>query len=78
MNDRIIKLLKERLDIGAKKYGHENIISDDRNFTQEALEEVLDCMVYAACKLLEIKDLEGDWYETKDDKSFRSSKRFAN
>ena len=60
MNDRIIKLLKERLDIGAKKYGHENIISDDRNFTQEALEEVLDCMVYAACKLLEIKDLEGD------------------
>ena len=60
MNDKIIKLLKERLDIGAKKYGHENIISDDRDFTQEALEEVLDCMVYAACKLLEIKDLEGD------------------
>jgi hypothetical protein len=58
MNDKIIKLLKERLDIGAKKYGHENIISDDRDFTQEALEEVLDCMVYAACKLLEIKDLE--------------------
>ena len=58
MNDKIIKLLKERFDIGAKKYGHENIISDDRDFTQEALEEVLDCMVYAACKLLEIKDLE--------------------
>ena len=57
MNDKIIALLKERLDLGAKKYGHENIISDGRDFTQEALEEVLDCMVYAACKLLEIKDL---------------------
>ena len=55
MNDKIISLLKERLSIGAKKYGHENIISDDRDFTQE---EVLDCMVYAACKLLELKEKE--------------------
>ena len=58
MKDKIISLLKERLSIGAKKYGHENIISDDRDFTQEALEEVLDCMVYAACKLLELKEKE--------------------
>ena len=58
MNKKIIALLKKRLDIGAKKYGHENIISNDRDFTQEALEEVLDCMVYAACKLLELKERE--------------------
>ena len=56
VNDKIIALLKERLELGAKKYGHENIISDNRDFTQEALEEVLDCMVYAACKLLELKE----------------------
>ena len=56
MNAKIIELIRERLELGAKKYGHENIISDDRDFIQESLEEVLDCMVYAACKLLEIKE----------------------
>ena len=56
MNAKIIDLIRERLDLGAKKYGHENIISDDRDFIQESLEEVLDCMVYASCKLLEIRE----------------------
>ena len=56
MNAKIIELIRERLDLGAKKYGHENIISDDRDFIQESLEEVLDCMVYASCKLLEIRE----------------------
>lgn len=56
MNDKIIELIRERLELGAKKYGHENIASDDRDFIQESLEEVLDCMVYASCKLIEIKE----------------------
>jgi len=56
MNDKIIELVRERLEIGAKKYGHENVVSDDRDFIKEALEEVLDCMVYASCKLIEIKE----------------------
>ena len=56
MNAKIIDLIRERLELGAKKYGHENIISDDRDFIQESLEEVLDCMVYASCKLLEIRE----------------------
>ena len=56
MNDKIIELIRERLEIGAKKYGRENIASDDRDFIQESLEEVLDCMVYASCKLIEIKE----------------------
>jgi hypothetical protein len=54
MNDQIIELIRERLEIGAKKYGHENVVSDNRDFIKEALEEVLDCMVYASCKLIEI------------------------
>ena len=58
MNDKIIKLVRERLEIGAKKYGHENVVSNDRDFIKEALEEVLDCMVYASCKLIEIKEKE--------------------
>ena len=36
MNAKIIELIRERLDLGAKKYGHENIISDDRDFIQES------------------------------------------
>ena len=56
INDQIIELVRERLEIGAKKYGHENVVSDDRDFIKEALEEVLDCMVYASCKLIEIKE----------------------
>ena len=56
MNDKILRLIQERLEIGAKKYGHENVISGDRDFINEALEEVLDCMVYASCKLIEIKE----------------------
>ena len=56
INDQIIELVRERLEIGAKKYGHENVISSDRDFINEALEEVLDCMVYASCKLIEIKE----------------------
>ena len=56
MNDKIIELIRERLELGAKKYGRENIASDDRDFIQESLEEVLDCMVYASCKLIEIKE----------------------
>ena len=58
INDQIIELVRERLEIGAKKYGHENVVSGDRNFIEEALEEVLDCMVYASCKLIEIKEKE--------------------
>ena len=58
INDQIIKLIRERLELGAKKYGHENVVSGDRDFINEALEEVLDCMVYASCKLIEIKEKE--------------------
>ena len=56
MNDKIIELIRERLELGAKKYGRENIASDDRDFIQESLEEILDCMVYVAGRLIELQD----------------------
>ena len=56
MNDKIIELIRERLELGAKKYGRENIASDNRDFIQESLEEILDCMVYVSCKLIEIRE----------------------
>ena len=54
MNKEIIKLIEERLDIGAKRYGSEDIKENGRNFIQEALEEVLDCMIYSAYKLIQL------------------------
>ena len=56
MNNRIIELVRGRLLVGEKKYGHENISSDGRDFEREALEEVLDCMVYAAARIIELED----------------------
>ena len=55
MNIEILDLIEERLLIGERKYGNENVINDGRDFIQEALEEALDCAVYLAAKLIEIK-----------------------
>ena len=56
MNERILKLIQKRLQIGERKYGHENVETDDRDFIVEALEEILDCCVYVAAKLVIIKE----------------------
>ena len=55
MNERILKMIQKRLEVGERKYGHENVENDGRNFTTEALEEALDCAVYLAAKLIEIQ-----------------------
>ena len=59
MNERILKLIQKRLAVGQRKYGHENVETDGRNFTTEALEEALDCAVYLAAKLIEIQTRNG-------------------
>ena len=66
MNIKILDLIEERLLIGERKYGNENVINDGRDFVQEALEEALDCAVYLAAKLIEIKNKrkeEPEWEE---------------
>ena len=65
MNIKILYLIEERLLIGERKYGNENVIDDGRDFIQEALEEALDCAVYLAAKLIEIKNKKGEveWEE---------------
>ena len=65
MNIKILDLIEERLVIGERKYGNENVINDGRDFLQEALEEALDCAVYLAAKLIEIKNKKGEveWEE---------------
>ena len=39
MNKKILKLIEERLELGERKYGHENIPSDGRDFVKESLDE---------------------------------------
>ena len=66
MNMKILDLIEERLIIGERKYGNENVINDGRDFVQEALEEALDCAVYLAAKLIELKNKrkeESEWEE---------------
>ena len=58
MNKKILKLIEQRLLVGEKKYGNENVINDGRDFLKESLEEALDCSVYLAARLLEIMDNE--------------------
>ena len=56
MNKKILKLIEQRLLIGDKKYGHQNITNDGRDFLKESLEEALDCSVYLAARLLELDE----------------------
>ena len=56
MNKKILKLIEKRLLIGERKYGHQNIINDGRDFLKESLEEALDCAVYLAALLIELDD----------------------
>ena len=56
MNLRILDLVGKRLIKGERKYGHENVENDGRDFTEEALEEALDCAVYLAARIVEIQN----------------------
>ncbi|MAF59636.1 hypothetical protein CL631_02185 [bacterium] len=56
INEKVVTLIQERLDVGAKKYGEEILISDKRDFVVETLEELLDACVYLACKIIQLKE----------------------
>ena len=58
MNSKILTLISKRLLKGEQKYGHENVLSDGRNFLKESLEEALDCAVYLAARLIELDEKE--------------------
>ena len=58
MNIEILDLIEERLLVGERKYGNENVINDGRDFIQEALEEALDCAVYLSARLIELNEKE--------------------
>tara|TARA_B100000579_G_C22777318_1_gene827318 strand:- start:305 stop:616 length:312 start_codon:yes stop_codon:yes gene_type:complete len=53
---RISDLVNERLNQGFKKFGDELPVDDGREWLQEALEELLDAIIYVSNKLLLLKD----------------------
>tara|TARA_R100001443_G_scaffold482_9_gene1931 strand:- start:2990 stop:3187 length:198 start_codon:yes stop_codon:yes gene_type:complete len=56
MNEKIIKLIEERIEKGKKEYADEIDPYDGRNWEKEALEEMLDACVYLATALLKLKN----------------------
>jgi hypothetical protein len=57
-NQKIIDLIKTRLEGGAQKYGEELKPDDGRDWIEESIEELLDACVYLSAKLLLIKEHE--------------------
>ena len=55
MNDRIVDLIKERMEKGRAQYGHGLKEDSGYDWVQEALEEALDLSIYVAARLVEIK-----------------------
>ena len=61
-NEEILKLIKERMDLGLERYGHGVQVNDDtrqwgtkkHNWSEMALEEVLDGMIYMAAQIIRI------------------------
>ncbi len=51
----VVDLVADRLALGREQYGPLTIGDDSRDFTTEALEELLDGCVYLACELLRRK-----------------------
>lgn len=57
-NKRVMALIKDRLAIGAKRYGKEIPLAseDGRDNLKESLDEALDLAVYLSATILELMD----------------------
>jgi hypothetical protein len=55
-NDKLLEYLGKRLEMGQLKYGKSIPRDDGREWVKEALEEILDAMVYVGNVLLTIQE----------------------
>ena len=55
-NDKILCMIKQRLDVGAAKYGEQVPIDGSRDNLKESIEEVLDLCVYLSAVVLELHE----------------------
>lgn len=51
----LLDLIGERIEQGRATYGPLYLDSDDRDFETEALEEILDAVVYLAAAILKLR-----------------------
>ncbi len=52
--EEVLRVLRGRLELGQKQYGKLDIARDEREWSKELLEEVLDQCVYTAIMLVRI------------------------
>tara|TARA_R100000808_G_C2101819_1_gene118664 strand:+ start:426 stop:620 length:195 start_codon:yes stop_codon:yes gene_type:complete len=55
-NDKILCMLKQRLDVGAVKYGEQVPIDGSRDNLKESIEELLDLSIYLTAVALELHE----------------------
>lgn len=70
-NDKVLALIRERLDAGQKQYGGDIPIAgeDGRDNLFESIEEAIDMSVYLSATLLELKNLRDNKVNTVNDNS---------
>ena len=57
-NERVLKFVKDRLDLGQSKYKQAIPLNGEggRNNLKESLDEMFDLVVYLAAEILEMED----------------------
>jgi len=55
VNDKVIELIKDRIEKGKREYEEEINPHDGRCWEEEALEELLDACVYLATAILKLQ-----------------------
>ena len=65
---KVLDMAKIKYIKGEKKHGALDIDKDPRNFNQEAIEELLDSMVYIAAEVLRLMKIEAQVNRLVEDK----------
>ena len=70
-NDKVLALIRERLDIGQKQYGGDIPIAGEggRDNLFESIEEAIDMSVYLSATLLELKNVRDNKIKSVDNNS---------
>jgi len=66
MNKKILSMIEARLEKGKRQYGEQLEVDDGREWLEEALEELLDAIVYLTAELLLIKKRKNKMITTND------------
>ena len=67
-NEKVLKLLKDRLDQGQREYGQHIPLTGEkgRNNFEESLYEILDSLIYLACEIVTILQNRGHKWQDEE------------